>query len=177
MRRFLFAYVVAMGLQAGAGVFVSAVVFPVWAASPEAVMGWKPTMPYFIEEGRFFMFASPLVTLLALILVIANRRFPAGVRGWILYSAVTLLVMSLWTMAYFLPEQGRVHGAAGARLPSQELAAALERFLTLNWIRQAFLLSAFVAAVHALGLCYRAPAPAASRQRTASQAPKLQQAE
>ena len=151
----VFAYVVVLGIETGAALFTSVVVFPVWAASPEAVTGWKPTMPYYMQEGDFFMFVSSATMLLALAVVVANKRLPAGARLWALGSAVTFLLLSVTTMAYFLPVQDRVHGDAGARLPRAELAAMLEHFVALNWIRQAFLAAAFVAAVHALGLFYR----------------------
>lgn len=167
-RLIMFAYVVALGIETGAALFTSVVVFPTWAASPEAVIGWKPTMPYFMEEGRFFMIASSTTMILALAVAVVSMRLPAGVRPWALGSALIFLVMAATTMAYFLPAQARVHGDAGARLPRAELAEMLDRFLALNWIRQAFLVVAFVAAVHALGLLYRSASLSASKEGAAS---------
>lgn len=151
----LFAYVIALGIETGAGLFTSVVVFPVWTASPEIVISWKPTLPYFMQEGNFFMFSSSTTMILALAVVIVSRRLPAEVRPWALGSGAIFLVAAVWTMAYFLPVQNRMHGDAGARVPRAELAAMLQHFVALNWIRQALLLVAFIAAVHALGRSYR----------------------
>ena len=153
----LFAYVVATGIETGAALFASVVVFPVWTASPEVVITWKPEMPYYMQEGDFFMFASSMTIVLALAVVIvyARRRGSSSARPWALASALTFLLLAAVTGAYFLPEQDRLHGDAGAALPRAEVAAALERFVELNWIRQALLVVAFIAAVHALGLSYR----------------------
>ena len=51
--------------------------------------------------------------------------------------------------------EGRMHGDARAARPREQLAAMLEHFVALNWIRQAILVAAFIAALHALGLLYR----------------------
>ena len=76
----LFDYVIALGIETGAGLFTSVVVFPVWTASPEIVISWKPTMPYFMQDGDFFMISSSTTMFLALTVVILNRRLPAEVR-------------------------------------------------------------------------------------------------
>ena len=168
----LFAYVLAIGIETGAGLFASVVVFPVWTASPEVVVTWKPAMPYYIEEGDFFMFSSSATLILALAVVILNaRRRGSGARPWALGSALTFLLLAAWTAAYFLPEQDRVHGDAGAGLPRAEVAVMLERFVELNWIRQALLVAAFVAAVHALGLSYRSAKSVALQNAPASASP------
>jgi hypothetical protein len=160
MQHFIvFAYAVAIGIETGAGLFTSMAVFPVWTASPEIVIGWQRTMPYFVEEGRFFMFGSTTTTLLALAVLLTQKRLPAPARPWALGSGLTFLAVAVWTAAYFIPVQGRMHGDAGAALPREQLAAMLEHFVALNWIRQALLLAAFVAAVRALGVFYRNERP------------------
>jgi hypothetical protein len=159
LRWILFAFVVAIGIETGAGLFTSVVVFPTWAASPEVVIGWKPTMPYFMEEGWFFQFSSSITTLLALVVGAMYKRFPANVRRWVLGSAAIFFLMAVATMVYYVPEQFRMHGDAGARLPREELAMMLDRFIALNWIRQVALVVAFTFAIHALGLMYRSLVP------------------
>jgi hypothetical protein len=151
----LFAYVIMLGIETGAGLFTSVVVFPVWTASPEVVTQWKPSMPYFMEEGTFFMFASPTTTTLAVAVLIMSRRLSAGVRPWARWSAAIFVAVALATAAYYVPVQFRMQGDAGAMLPRAELAAMLQRFVALNWVRQVFLIGGLVAAVHALGLSYR----------------------
>jgi hypothetical protein len=158
----LFAYVIVLSLEVGAGLFTSVVVFPVWTASPEIVIGWKPGMPYFMEEGGFFMFSSSATTILAIAVLATSKRLPAPVRPWARWSALIFLAMAVATAAYYVPVQFRMQGDAGARLPRAELAAMLQRFVAWNWIRQALIVGAMVAGVHALGLSYRATDPRAT---------------
>jgi hypothetical protein len=164
----LFTYVIALGIETGAGLFTSAVVFPAWTASPEAVIGWKPSMPYFMQEGDFFMFSSAATTALALAVLFMSRRLAPNVRPWARWSAAIFIIVAIVTALYYVPVQFVMQGDAGATLPRAELAAMLGRFVALNWVRQLFMAGALVAGVHALGLSYRStggdPAlPAASR--------------
>jgi hypothetical protein len=151
----LFAYAATLGLETGAGLFTSMAVFPVWTASPEIVIGWKPSMPYFVQEGNFFMFSSSATTLLSIAVLAVNKRLPTESRRFAIGSAITFLAIAVWTAAYFIPVQGRMHGDAGAARPREQLASMLDHFVHLNWIRQALLVAALLAAIHALGMFYR----------------------
>src|SRR5687767_10087255 len=117
-RIILFAYAVAIGLETGAGLFTSMVVFPRWTASPEAVIGWRPDMPYFMQEGDFFMFSISATTLLALAICIVASRLPANVRSLALGSALSFLLVAVVTAAYVIPVQGRVTRRCWRRTPS-----------------------------------------------------------
>ena len=154
-RIILFAYTFVLGIETGAGLFSSVAVYPVWTASPEIVATWKPSLRYFVEEGDFFMYGSSATMLMAIIVVLAFVRRRDHVRRWALGSALAFLGVAVWTFAYFLPMQGEMHGDAGAALPPADLASMLESFVALNWIRQAVLVTAFLGALHALGLKYR----------------------
>ncbi|HVK39256.1 MAG TPA: DUF1772 domain-containing protein [Candidatus Kapabacteria bacterium] len=156
MRRvILFLFVFMLALETGAGLFTSVVVYPVWTRSPEIVATWKPSMPYFMQEGDFFMFASPTTMLLSIVTAIAFLRRRDRVRPWVLVSSLTFLAVGIWTLAYFLPAQDWVQGDPALKLPREEVASILENFITLNWIRQLMLVVALITGLHALGLTYR----------------------
>ena len=152
----LFAFAALIGIEAGAGAFTTIVVFPLWAASPEAAIGWRPDMPYYLEEGDFFMIATPLVTLSAIVTLIAGWRAAPPLRLWLKIATISFLLVSAWSIAYFVPIQDlSFKGEAGTKMPRAELDAKLKTFIALNYIRQAILLFAFGSALHALGLSYR----------------------
>ena len=152
----LFAFTALMGIEAGAAAFTTVVVFPLWASSPEAAIGWRPDMPYYLEEGDFFMIASPLVTLSAIVTLIAGWRAAPPLRLWLRMATISFLLVSAWSAAYFIPVQDvSFKGEAGTKMPRAELDARLQTFVALNYIRQAMVLFGFGSALHALGLSYR----------------------
>src|SRR5688500_8182709 len=93
LHRVLFAYAFILGLETGAAAFVTRVVFPLWASSPEAVTSWKPDSPFYLEEGDFFMFASPLTMLLAIITLIAGWKAPPPIRFWIRLATISFILV------------------------------------------------------------------------------------
>lgn len=152
----LFIFTVLIGIEAGAGAFVTIVVFPLWAASPEAAIGWKPEIPYYLEEGDFFMYSSSLATLGAIVTLIAGWRTSPPLRFWTMLATISFLVVAAWSIAYFIPVQDvSFKGEAGTKMPYAELQEKLKTFVALNYIRQVISLFSFGAALHALGLSYR----------------------
>lgn len=154
----MFAFTAWLGIETGAGLFTTAAVFPVWAASPESVIGWTESNPFYIEEGDFFMFASPTMFVLSIAVLIAGWRAPRQIRLWQRSAAVLFLIVFVWSVAYFIPVQAVMKGEAGTKVPTAELAAMLRNFVWLNYVRQLMLVVAVGAALHAHGLVYRATA-------------------
>jgi len=152
----LFLFAAAIGIEAGAGLFTTVVVFPVWAGSPEAATGFRPGVPYYLEEGDFFMFSSSLAALASIVTLVAGWRAPAPLGRWLRMATISFLIVAVWSAAYFVPIQDTTFkGAAGLKISREELAAGLQRFVALNYVRQLVILFAFGAALHALGLSYR----------------------
>jgi hypothetical protein len=149
-RCILLAFAGILGLNIGAALFATVVIFPVWSASPEAAAAWQRV----VDESRFFMVVSPLVLVLALGSLVASAWVDRGARLWMRTAAVLYLVFFAATMAYFVPAQAALQGHTAAVLPAQELSASLQRWVTLNWVRQLLGLLALGSALHALGLSY-----------------------
>ena len=151
---FVFAFI--MGIETGAASFVTVVVFPLWASSAEAARGWLPELPCHLEEGDFFMYASSLSMLTALITLVAGWRAPAPVRKWILISTIGFIIVFVWSMLYFVPIQDTtLKGVANAQLSDAELESKLKAFVQLNYIRVAMLYIIVGCALHAVRLSHR----------------------
>lgn len=151
----LFAFTALMGIELGAGAFVTAVICPLWTASPQAALGWTANTPYYVEEGVFFILVSPLLLLLSIVTLIAGRRAAPPLRLWLRIATISYMLIFIVTLAYFVPLQDMVKGEAGTKISMAELSSMLQRFAALNYLRQAIGLLTFGAALHALGLSYR----------------------
>ena len=151
---FIFAYII--GIETGAASFVTVVVFPIWASSAEAARGWVPEMPYILEEGDFFMYASSLSMLASIITLFAGWHAPSPLRKWILIGTIGFIIVFVWSMLYFVPIQDTtLKGEASAKLSTEELEAKLSSFVHLNYVRLAMLYVILGAALQALRLSYR----------------------
>jgi hypothetical protein len=150
IRWLMLAFAGLLGLNIGAALFATVVIFPVWSASPEAAVEWQRV----VDEARFFVVVSPLVLVLAVATLVASWWVDSEVRSWMRIAAASYLVFFAVTMAYFLPGQAALQGEAAALLPRQELSASLQRWVALNWVRQVAGLLALGSALHALGLSY-----------------------
>jgi hypothetical protein len=152
----LFGFAALLGIELGAGAFTTVVVFPVWAASPEAAIGFRPGVPYYLEEGDFFMFSSTITTLASIVALIAGWRTTPSLRKWIRVASILFIIVAIWSAFYFIPVQDvSFKGEAGSQIPRDELASMLKTFVSLNYVRQVMIVVSFIAALHALGLAYR----------------------
>src|SRR5688572_9231877 len=89
----LFAFAAILGIETGAGLFTTVVVFPVWAASPEAAIGFRPEAAYYLEEGDFFMFSSSLSLLASIVTIIAGWRATPPLRKWLRFASISFIVV------------------------------------------------------------------------------------
>ena len=151
----LFAYTFILGIETGAAGFVTKVVFPLWASSPEAVINWRPDSPYYLEEGDFFMYASPLTLILAVTTLIAGWKSAPPLRKWLMIATISFIVVFIVSVAYFIPIQAEVKGEAGLQFATGQLSSMLNTFVNTNYLRFLTLLVALGCALHALGISYR----------------------
>lgn len=151
---FIFAFI--MGIETGAASFVTVVVFPLWASSAEAARGWLPELPCYLEEGDFFMYASSLSMLSAVVTLIAGWHAPSPIRKWILIPTIGFIIVFVWSILYFVPIQDTtLKGVANAQLSNEELESKLQTFVQLNYIRVAMLYFILGCALHAVRLFHR----------------------
>lgn len=151
VRWLLFAFTMLMGICVGGALLTTVVIFPAWSASPEAAAGWRNV----VNEGLFFVVASPSLFLLSLATLIASWwAAPPPLRKRMRIATILYIAIFIVTMLYFVPGQVAMKGEAGARMPAAELGSMLRQWVTLNWVRQGVGVLAFGAALHALGLSY-----------------------
>jgi hypothetical protein len=161
-----FAFAVGLGVNVGGALLATTVIFPAWSASPEAAAAWTGA----VDETRFFVAVSPLVLILAVATLLASWRAAPEARPWMRVAAVLYILFFVATLAYFVPGQLAMKGEAGPLLPPGDLGSMLQRWVTLNWVRQAVGLVAFASAVHALGLAYAGAARSRETARRADDA-------
>jgi hypothetical protein len=87
-RWLLLVFAALLGLNMGAALFSSVVVFPVWSGSPEAAVGWQRV----VDEGRFFVVISPLALVLAVATLLVSGRVDRTLRFWVRTAAALYLV-------------------------------------------------------------------------------------
>ena len=149
----LWLWIVAVTVLMGGGVFEHLVLTPLWAGSPpESVTSW----PHGVVQARFFGIISPLCFLLSVGLIIASWWMPRGPRKWSLIAAISMLVLGVSTVAFFLPILQNTIGTRGEGLSPAEITRQVNQFINWNWVRWTLSIGAWAAAWRALSL-YRPP--------------------
>ena len=147
----LWLFVLNLGVALGAGLYEARVVLPQWTRSPSGTgVHWNAELARRTDPGlKFWAFVTtgPL-TLLTLASLASASRAP-GPRGtWWLAAAVIVLLERVATFGYFIPTMVRLQ-RAGTVLESA-VRTRVTRWLTLNHLRNAAYLAAWVAAMFAL---------------------------
>lgn len=150
----LWLFVVNLGIVFGAGVYEHRVVVSRWLGRPERPGGrWDAATARLDDPGlRFWVFASTIpLTLLTLGNLGAAWQATGGLRGWWLAAALLALADRAVTFAYFIPTMVRLmrtEDSPGAR-------ARASRWSSLNHLRHALVLAAWLAALQSFALLSR----------------------
>ena len=146
-------FVIDLGIAFGAGLYEHRIVVPRWIpSSHEAGSHWNAETARGDDTGRrFWALVTTLpLTLLTLVSVFAAWRALGAVRGWWLAATFAALGDRALTFAYFIPTMVGL-----MRAPDSPAAAAVAtRWRRLNYLRHAFVLLAWLAALRALTLLY-----------------------
>jgi Domain of unknown function (DUF1772) len=150
-RAVLWLFVIDLGLALGAGLYEARIVVPRWTrSSADGARRWNAEAARQDDTGRRFwgLVTTVPLTLLTLASLIAAWRAPPPVRGWWLAAAIAALADRAVTFGYFIPTMVRL-----MRSPdSPESLATAIRWARLNYVRLAFLLVAWLAALKAFSL-------------------------
>jgi hypothetical protein len=145
----LWLWVLAVTILMGGGIFEHLVLTPLWAGQPpESVTGW----PYGVVQARFFGVVSPLCFLLSLALIIVSWWMPGQQRKWALIAGISLLVLGIATVSFFLPILQKTQATRGAGLSGEEITRLVNQFKTWNWARWILSLGGWMAGWRALSL-------------------------
>src|SRR4029078_10542726 len=112
---FLWLFVIALGIEIGAGLYETRVVLPLWTgAPPDSVTAYyqhNAANPQFALNagGRFWMFATPLVGLSAIANLLSGLRTRPQHRNWRITGTILALVVVVSTFGWFRPNITRLH--------------------------------------------------------------------
>jgi hypothetical protein len=145
----LWLWVLTVTILMGGGVFEHLVLTPLWAGSPpDSVTQW----PYGVVQATFFGVMSPLSFLLSLGVIIASRWMPRQQRKWALGGSLSMLVLGIATVAFFIPILQQTQGTRGAGLSGEEITALVNQFKTWNTARWLLAIGSWAAGWRALFL-------------------------
>ena len=147
----LWLFLLTLGVALGAGLYEARVVLPQWTRPAEGTgFHWNAELARRTDPGlRFWAFVTtgPL-TLLTVASLVAAWRTPGPHAAWWLTAAVIVLLERLATFGYFIPTMLRLQ--RDPVLPEPVARVRVQRWLLLNFIRNAAYLAAWVATMLAL---------------------------
>jgi hypothetical protein len=149
----LWLFVINLGIVFGAALYEQRIVVPLWfRRSSDSHMYIDTEAMRETDAGkRFWMFVTtgPLTLLTVTNLVLAWQSLDPR-HPWWLAAAVLTLLERIGTFTYFIPTALKLMGARS--MPPERAAAMASRWMSLNWIRVAVNLIAWLAALKTLSL-------------------------
>ncbi len=146
-----------VGRPAGAKVFDLVVLAGAWSAAPPASLRLLPYgAAYPVNTGDFFIPPSALLLVATWIAVFAGWRTPMRYRRWLLASALTILVVLVFTVASFWPMNATLwavaKGAPGALQDQAVIEALVHAWLRNDWLRVIAATAGFLSTLRAISL-------------------------
>jgi hypothetical protein len=155
---FLWLLVIALGIELGAGLYETLVVLPLWTSAPPgsvtAYYQHNAANPQFALNagGRFWMFSTPLVGLLAMATLLSGWRTRPQHRKWRTAGTTLALVVVLSTFAWFRPNIIRLNSKYVMGMSADEVTNLTNLWVGLNWVRVVLYSTAWLSALRALGI-------------------------
>jgi putative effector of murein hydrolase LrgA (UPF0299 family) len=150
----LWLFVVNLGLAFGAGLYEHRIVVSRWITSSElSGRQWNAESARRDDAGRkFWVFVTTVpLTLLTLANLFVAWRASSPVRWWWLAAGLTALADRMLTFSYFIPTMVGLMRAAD----SPNSVAVATRWSSLNHVRHAMVLVAWLTALKAFALFYQ----------------------
>ena len=147
-------FVIALGLDLGAGLYEARIVVPLWAGGvPETLAAGNPYGRVAIDAGiRFWAHMTSAVALFAILALVFGFRAPAAPRAWRSFAAVAELGAVAMTLLYFRPTLVRLFMGHGAGMSAEVIASTVKRWVMWSNVRIVISLVAWCAALRALSL-------------------------
>ena len=149
----LWLFVIALGIDVGAGLYETRIVVPLWSSGvPGTLAAGNAYARVAIDAGmRFWALVTPVVGLLALATLVTGLRWPHPQLGWRIAACVAELAAFAMTMLYFRPTLERLFMGHGAGLPRDAIEATVRHWVRWGWLRVGISVFAWCAALAALG--------------------------
>ncbi len=149
----ILAFAFALGIHVGGGIYETVVVMPVWTASADIARNWNSNPNFIIDNGKFFIVATPIAGILALLLLILGWKSPSPLRFWLRMGTIIYLLVVVITIFYFVPEQFALRGHEATQgLSDAEILSRANRWVMLNNVRIVVALVVVFATLKALSL-------------------------
>ena len=153
----LWLFVIALGLDLGAGIYEARIVVPLWSAGvPETLAAGNPYGRVAIDAGiHFWSRMTSVVALLALVTLAFSLRTSAPLRTWQIFASVAELAAAAMTLFYFRPTLVRLFMGHGEGLSPEAIRSTVGLWVMWSRVRIAISLVAWCAAIQALVLSRR----------------------
>ena len=150
----LLLFVIALGIDLGAGIYEARIVVPLWANSiPESLAPENPYRRVAVDAGmRFWAYVTTAVAFFALLALVFGLYAPAPQRVWRTFAAVAELGVIATTLLYFRPTLVRLFMGHGAGISAKAVAKTVRRWVVWSRVRIAVSFVAWCAALRALTL-------------------------
>lgn len=157
----LWLFIIALGIDVGAGLYETRIVVPLWSSGvPETLAAGNAYGRVAIDAGmRFWALVTPAVGLLALATLVTGFRSPEPQPTWRVVACVAELCAFAMTMLYFRPTLERLFMHHGAGLTRDAALATVRHWVRWGWLRVGISVGALCAALVALALPMQARAP------------------
>lgn len=148
----LWIFVIALGLDLGAGIYESFIVVPLWTDGvPETLATGNPYGRVAIDAGvRFWSRMTSTVALIAILVLVFTLIWPGPQRTWQLVASVAELVAVAMTLFYFRPTLMRLFMGHGEGLSTDAIKSTVKRWRMWGRVRILITLVAWCAAIEAL---------------------------
>jgi hypothetical protein len=153
----LWLFIIALGLDLGAGVYEARIVVPLWANGiPETLAAGNPFARVAIDAGmRFWAYMTSAVAVLAFASLAFGLRAPEPQRTWRTVAAIAELCVVASTLLYFRPTLVRLFMGHGAGISAADLTSTVRRWVLLSKVRIVISFCAWCAALGALTVAIR----------------------
>ncbi len=150
----LLLFVIALGIDLGAGIYEARIVVPLWANSiPESLAAGNPYRRVAIDAGmRFWAHVTTAVAFFALLSLVFGLHTSAPQRTWRTFAAIAELAVVAGTLLYFRPTLIRLFMSHGAELTPAAVASTVRRWVLWSRVRIVVSFIAWCAALSALAL-------------------------
>lgn len=150
----LWLFVIALGLDLGAGVYEARIVVPLWAGGvPDTLADGNPYGRVAITAGtRFWAYMTSTVAVIAVVALVFGLWAPATQRAWRTFATLAELAVVAWTLLYFRPTLVKLFMGHGAGLSADALRSTVRRWVMWSNVRIVVSLVAWCAALRALTL-------------------------
>lgn len=148
----LWLFVIVLGITFGAGLYEARIVVPEWINETEAF--WNADAANDSNTGlRFWIFVTSIpLTLLTIVSIFFVLKSKGELRKWWGVATVATLIDRIMTFAYFVPTMVSLMEYGNSS--EKEIVLSAMFWADVNYVRIAFVLIAWIAAMKAFAAYY-----------------------